>query len=99
MEKVQTLIANLSRKGTIIVQNRICKAVLQLLIQEDFVKVKKLSNNRYKIQELSFSNIVVVNRRPIRAEELLDYATTVCPSISGSVLISTDKGIMTHQEA
>lgn len=64
-----------------------------------FPASKQVSCNRYKIKELSFSNIVFVNREPLKADELLNFATTVCPSIAGSVVVSTNKGIMTHQEA
>lgn len=101
MDNLRNLIANLAtkRNGTIVVPNGVCKLFIHLLIKEDFLQAKKVSCNRYKIKELSFSNIVFVNREPLKADELLNFATTVCPSIAGSVVVSTNKGIMTHQEA
>lgn len=101
MNKLQDLVANLATKknSTIVVSNGICKQFIHLLMKEDFLQAKKVSYNRYKVKQISLSNIGLVNRRSVRADELLSYASTVCPSITGSVVITTDKGLMTHQEA
>lgn len=86
--------------GTISITNsRLSKQFLQLLIKEEFVEVQKVAYNKYKIKKVMVNNIVVVDRRPMKAKSVLEFASEVLPSITGAVVISTNKGLMTHREA
>lgn len=45
------------------------------------------------------NNVVLVNRKPIKAKHIIGYASEVLPTITGAVVLSTTKGLMTHIEA
>lgn len=72
---------------------------MHLLIREEFMKVQKVSNNKYRIKELMLNNVVLVNRKPLKAKHIIGYASEVLPTITGAVVLSTTKGLMTHIEA
>lgn len=103
MAEILNLVNELVAKrdnGTISVTNsRLSKRFLQLLIKEEFVQVQKVAKNKYKIKQVMINNIVMVDRRPMKVKSILEYASEVLPSISGAVVISTNKGLMTHREA
>lgn len=45
------------------------------------------------------NNVVLVNRKPLKAKHIIGYASEVLPTITGAVVLSTTKGPMTHIEA
>lgn len=82
-----------------VARSNISEQFLSLLIKEGHIVAKKVSKNSFKVEKMCLNNVAVINRRPLRAAELLPFAIQVVPTITGAVVISTNQGLMTHHEA
>lgn len=95
MAGIANIINELSTKehnGIISTSNsKIAKQFVHLLIREEFIKVQKVSNNKYRIKELMLNNVVLVNRKPLKTKHIIGFASEVLPTITGADQIGSSQ--------
>lgn len=103
MTELETIISSLRRdlleKRTtkITIQTSAGKQFIKVLLNEQKIKVK-VDTNTYTITPV-MCEINSANRQPIRARDILCFAAEQLPSVTGSLILTTRLGIMTHLQA
>ena len=82
---------------------RIQPAVMQLLTvleEEQFITIEHINHEIVQVK-INFSkiNFIVLKEENVRRNGILHRATQLLPSITGSIIMTTTQGIMTHHEA
>lgn len=97
---VQTLRRSLTDRNSesVIIKTELGEHFLNILQKEGFIKVQR-NNEKTELYPLVLSDLYIVDRVTIRAREILHYASEELPTITGIVIVSTNRGIMTHISA
>lgn len=72
---------------------------VKTLEEKDYIKIQNINKRDYTVQIKSLTNISVVKNETVKAKNIHKYTRKVLPSITGTVILSTPKGIMAHDEA
>lgn len=73
--------------------------MIKALEEKDYIKIQTISKREYTVQNKALTNIAVVNNETVKVKNIHKYARKVVPRITGTVILSTPKGIMAHDEA
>lgn len=74
--------------------------IIDILKNKNYVKVKNISGNEYTLKVNKNSNIEMdCTNASVRARKIHELAAKRLPSVTGTLIISTPKGMMAHVEA
>lgn len=74
--------------------------LIKVLEDKQCVKVLNISKREYTLEVSKFlKNIATVKNETVKVKNIYKYASKVLPSITGTLILSTPKGIMAHDEA
>lgn len=105
MTELETIVSSLRRdlleKRTtkITLRTNAGKQFIKVLLNEQKIKVKvDTKTNTYTVTPM-MCDINSANRQPIRARDVLCLAAEQLPSVTGSLILTTRLGIITHLQA
>lgn len=79
-------------------KSRLTEDFLTVLQKEDYVKLVA-AEGRIKVINISINEVELVERVVVKARDILQLAANVLPTIAGTIIISTHKGLLTHRQA
>lgn len=83
-------------KVEITVKNKTILKIIEILDDRSLVKITK-KGNIYQLR-VTISEINKIDK-VVKAKQIANIAREILPSISGVLILSTPKGIMSHEEA
>lgn len=97
---LQTCMRNHNKTAIIEVKSSAVLKVVKILEDRKFITTKDIKNYKYTVQvRKNTSDIYAVREETVKGKDILQFAKSVLPSITGIVVVSTFKGIMCHEEA
>lgn len=88
-----------SQTVNISVAARAAEQFLKTLEDNMYVRILKTQRNHYKVEINEMFQIHIGHNKPIKYKKIHQYASKVLPTITGAVVVSTPRGVMTHEEA
>lgn len=73
--------------------------LLDILIDNKYVSVTKIHNKIYTLKSETLVKITVGGNQAVKCKKIPEYALKLLPSVSGIIILSTPKGVMTHEKA
>lgn len=73
---------------------------LKTLEDTKYIRILKTQCKTYTVKtEKTMTKIEIGNKQSVKSKNISKYTATVLPSITGTVVLSTPKGVMSHEEA
>lgn len=84
---------------TITVMAQATEQLIDTLVNAKYITVKKLRNKTYTLQSESIVRIKIGDNRALKCKKIVEYTLKVLPTVTGTVILSTPRGVITHEEA
>lgn len=102
LEQVVCVLRSGLRKKIVLqvpITNRAVQQTLKSLEKRDFIKVLETAKGQCKLIISSITSEIILANCTVKSKNILTFASKVLPSITGVLIISTPKGVMTHEQA
>src|SRR5450759_1697343 len=95
---IQSALRNKKLLVKIVIKNRSIKTITHLLEGRNLIKIKSIKGDKYELL-VTANDFCLMNGKVIKAKDVMEFSRKVFPHISGILIISTPKGIMSHEDA